>query len=185
MTTIIIIVILAILAITYIVCYNNLVKLRNYVQESWAQIDVQLKRRNDLIPNLLATVKGYAKYEQSTLEKVTALRSQLMSMDTDADHQKAMAVSNELSNTLKSLFAVSEAYPDLKASTQYSNLMEELTNTENKIAYSRQLYNSSVNNLNIKIETFPSNLVAKLHHFMKQQYLQTPDEEKTVPKVSF
>ena len=107
MTTIIIIVILAILAITYIVCYNNLVKLRNYVQESWAQIDVQLKRRNDLIPNLLATVKGYAKYEQSTLEKVTALRSQLMSMDTDADHQKAMAVSNELSNTLKSLFAVS------------------------------------------------------------------------------
>ena len=109
---------------------------------------MQLQRRNDLIPNLVNTVKGYSKYEAGTLEKVTALRNQLAGMNMEDDPQKTMEVSNQLSGTLKSLFAVSEAYPDLKASAEYQKLMEELTNTENKIAYSRQLYNGCVRRFN-------------------------------------
>ncbi|WP_162854013.1 LemA family protein [Furfurilactobacillus milii] len=181
---IVIIVILVVLGIIYASLYNGLVRARTYTQESWSQIDVQLKRRNDLIPNLVETVKGYGHYEQSTLEKVTSLRSQLMGVPSD-DHQKAMEVSNQLSDTLKSILAVSEAYPDLKANEEYSKLMEELSNTENKIAYSRQLYNSSAASLNMKLQTFPSNMVANLHHFTPADYLQVPEEEKSAPKVSF
>lgn len=180
----IVVAVLVILILAYIGIYNGLVKRRTYVQESWSQIDVQLKRRNDLIPNLLETVKGYSQYEQSTLSKVTELRAQLMSTPS-ADHQTAMEVSDQLSNTLKSIFAVSEAYPDLKADQEYSKLMEELSNTENKIAYSRQLYNSSVAALNMRLQTFPSNIVASIQHFEAATYLEVPEEEKTVPKVSF
>ncbi len=161
---IIAIVIIVLLAIFYVSAYNGLIKGRTYVQESWSQIDVQLKRRNDLIPNLIETVKGYSHYEQSTLEKVVGLRNQLMNMPA-GDHQKMMDVSDQLSNSLKSIFAVAEAYPDLKANDEYTKLMEELTNTENKIAYSRQLYNSSVASFNLKIQSFPSNIVAGIHHF--------------------
>ncbi|WP_125574088.1 LemA family protein [Levilactobacillus huananensis] len=181
---IILIVVVAILAIWYVSAYNGLIKTRTYVQESWSQIDVQLKRRNDLIPNLVSTTKGYANYEQGTLKKVVALRNQLTAIPAD-DHQKTMAVSNELSTTLRSLFALSENYPDLKANTQFTNLMEELTNTENKIAYSRQLYNSSVASMTVKIQSFPSNIVAKIHNFQGSEYLQVPEEEKTTPKVNF
>lgn len=181
---IIIAVIVVLLIIIYISAYNGLIKGRTYVQESWSQIDVQLKRRNDLIPNLVETVKGYSHYEQSTLEKVVGLRNQLINTPSD-DHQATMAVSDQLSNSLKSIFAVAEAYPDLKANEEYTKLMEELTNTENKIAYSRQLYNSSVASFNLKIQSFPSNIVASLHHFKTSEYLQVPEEEKSAPKVSF
>ena len=157
--TIIIIVVIVLLVALYAGLYNGLVQLRTHAQESWSQIDVQLQRRNDLIPNLVSTVKGYSKYEASTLEKVTQLRSQLENVPDD-DRAQKMAVSNELTGTLRSLFAVSENYPDLNASTQYQSLMEELSNTENKIAYSRQLYNSTVANLDAKIQSFPSNIVA-------------------------
>ncbi|GAB6093642.1 LemA family protein [Furfurilactobacillus curtus] len=182
--TIIIVVILVLLVAIYIGQYNGLVRSRTYTQESWSQIDVQLKRRNDLIPNLVETVKGYSKYEQSTLEKVIGLRNQLVNVPAD-DHQQAMNLSDQLTNSLKSIFAVAEAYPDLKANTQYSQLMEELSNTENKIAYSRQLYNTSAANLNLKIQSFPSNIVANIHHFTPADYLQVPEEEKSAPKVSF
>ncbi|WP_373842005.1 LemA family protein [Limosilactobacillus sp.] len=184
MTWIIVIVILAVLVAIYVALYNGLVQLRVHAQESWSQIDVQLQRRNDLIPNLVSTVKGYSKYEASTLEKVTQLRTALNNVP-DNDRAKKMAVSNELSGTLRTLFAVAENYPDLKASTEYQNLMEELSNTENKIAYSRQLYNSTVAALNARIQTFPSNIVAKLHHFTAMDYLAVPKEAKAVPKVSF
>lgn len=182
--TIMIIVIVVLLAAWYISAYNGLIRTRTHVQESWSQIDVQLKRRNDLIPNLVSTTKGYANFEQSTLKKVVALRNQLTAVP-DGDHQQTMEVSNQLSTTLRSLFALSENYPDLKANTQFTQLMEELTNTENKIAYSRQLYNSSVANLTMKIQSFPSNIVAKVHHFQESDYLQVPEEEKTAPKVNF
>ena len=128
-----------------------------YAEEAWSQIDVQLKRRNDLIPNLVETTKGYSKYEAGTLEKVTKLRTELNSIP-DSDHAKKMEVSNELTGTLRTLFAVAENYPDLKASAEYQKLMEELTNTENKIAYSRQLFNSSAANFNQRLLTFPSNM---------------------------
>ncbi|WP_367295358.1 LemA family protein [Levilactobacillus yonginensis] len=184
MVAIILIIVLVILVAWYIGAYNGLIRTRTHVQESWSQIDVQLKRRNDLIPNLVSTTKGYANYEQSTLKKVIALRNQLTEVPAD-DHQQTMEVSNQLSTTLRSLFALSENYPDLKANAQFSKLMEELTNTENKIAYSRQLYNSSVANLTMKIQSFPSNIVAKIHHFQESDYLQVPEEEKTTPKVDF
>mgnify|MGYP001782807551 FL=1 len=164
MTTIIIIVILVLLVVAYVMMYNGLVNLRTHAQEAWSQIDVQLQRRNDLIPNLLETVKGYSKYEAATLEKVTSLRTQLACLPDDA-HQEKMDVSNRLTQALGSVYAVAENYPDLKASTEYTKLMEELSNTENKIAYSRQLYNSTVATFNARIQTFPSNMVAKVHHF--------------------
>lgn len=181
---IIAIVVLVIIIGIYAALYNGLVQLRVHAQESWSQIDVQLQRRNDLIPNLVSTVKGYSKYEASTLEKVTQLRTALNNVPDD-DHAKKMAVSNELTGTLRTLFAVSENYPDLKASTEYQQLMEELSNTENKISYSRQLYNSTVAALNAKIQSFPSNIIAKIHHFTAMDYLQVPKESKSVPKVSF
>ncbi|KRN01523.1 hypothetical protein FD13_GL000986 [Levilactobacillus senmaizukei DSM 21775 = NBRC 103853] len=184
LVAIILIIIVVLLVAWYISAYNGLIRTRTHVQESWSQIDVQLKRRNDLIPNLVSTTKGYANYEQSTLKKVVELRNQLTAVPAD-DHQQTMEVSNQLSTTLRSLFALSENYPDLKANTQFTQLMEELTNTENKIAYSRQLYNTSVANLTMKIQSFPSNVVANIHHFQASDYLQVPEEEKTAPKVNF
>ena len=164
--------------------YNNLIKLKNWVKEAWAQIDVQLQRRNDLIPNLVETVKGYAKHEQETLTRVIEMRNKLTNMG-DASPQETMEVSNQLTGALKTIFALSESYPDLKANTNFLNLQEELSNTENKIAYSRQLYNSSVATYNIKIQAFPSNIVAGIHKFTEEKMLETPTEEKAVPKVSF
>ncbi|MEE6727797.1 LemA family protein [Pediococcus acidilactici] len=184
------IIIVAILVVAIVLMYNGLVKARTYTQESWSQINVQLKRRNDLIPNLVNTVKGYATHEKETLSKVVELRNQLVDQTKVADpstaqRQAAMQTSNQLSDTLKSIFALSENYPDLKANHEFNKLMEELTNTENKIAYSRQLYNSSVASYNIKLQSFPSNLVAGIGGFKAVDYLQVPEEETAAPKVSF
>ena len=184
MTLLIVIVVLVILVLIYISMYNGLQKAKVNTEESWSQIDVQLKRRNDLIPNLVETTKGYAKHEKETLAQVINLRNQLTELPADAHAQK-MEVSNQLTDTLKSIFALAEAYPDLKANQEFTKLMEELTNTENKIAYSRQLFNSSAANFNQRLLTFPSNMVAKIHHFTKVDYLEVPTEEKEAPKVSF
>ena len=171
----IIIAIIVVLVIFVITSYNGLVKSRMQTKEAWSQIDVQLKRRNDLLPNLIETVKGYAKYEGSTLEKVAAATSPAA----------AMRASDELTRQVSGIFAVAESYPDLKASANFSQLQEELTNTENKIAYSRQLYNSVTSNYNVKLETFPSNVIAKMFSFKAAEFLETPEEEKAVPKVDF
>ena len=165
-----------------ILAYNGLVRSRMQTQESWSQIDVQLKRRNDLIPNLIETVKGYGKYEQETLEKVTSLRQQVANASTP---QEAMVASDALSRQVAGIFAVAESYPDLKANANYLKLQEELTNTENKISYSRQLFNSTTANYNVKLETFPSNVIAKMFSFKAAEFLETPEEEKAVPKVDF
>ena len=165
-----------------VISYNSLVRGRMQTKEAWSQIDVQLKRRNDLLPNLIETVKGYAKYESSTLEKVTQLRTQVAAATTPAE---AMKASDALTRQVSGIFAVAENYPDLKASSNFAKLQEELTNTENKISYSRQLYNSVVSNYNVKLETFPSNLVALIFGIKASDFLQTPEEEKAVPKVDF
>ena len=164
--------------------FNRLVTLQNQVKNAWSQIDVQLKRRNDLIPNLVETTKGYAKHEKSTFEEVANLRNQLVNVP-QGNHEEAMKLSNQITDSLKSIFALAEAYPDLKANQNFLKLQEELTNTENKIAYSRQLYNSTVATYDQKLLTFPSNIVAKWHHFTKINYLETPSEEKNVPQVKF
>lgn len=165
-----------------VIVYNGLVRLRNQVKNSWAQIDVQLKRRNDLIPNLVETVKGYAKHEKKVFQDVTNARSQVMS--AGSKEQKAEA-SNMLSDTLKSLFAVAEAYPDLKANQNFLQLQEELSGTENKIAYSRQHYNDMVMLFNTKIELFPNNMFANMLNFSQEELFKTPEKEKEVPNVAF
>ena len=182
MAILIVILVLVVIIGIYVVMYNGLVQLRVHAQESWSQIDVQLKRRNDLIPNLLETVKGYGKYEKSTLENVTRLRNQVAAASSPA---QAMEASDALTRSISGIFAVAENYPDLKANTNYLKLQEELTNTENKIAYSRQLYNSVTSNYNVKMETFPSNVIAGMFGFKAADFLKTPEEEKAVPKVDF
>ena len=185
MGLIIVIALVVIVVAVYISMYNGLQRAKVNTDESWSQIDVQLKRRNDLIPNLVETTKGYAKHERETLSKVVELRNQMVALPADVDLQKKMELSNQLTDSLKSIFALAENYPDLKASQNFTQLQEELTNTENKIAYSRQLFNSSAAVYNQKLLTFPSNVVAKMHHFTKVNYLEIPAEEKEAPKVSF
>ena len=178
----IILIIIALLIVWVIVSYNTLIKSRMQTQEAWSQIDVQLKRRNDLIPNLLETVKAYANYEQSTLEKVTELRSKISNASTP---NEAMQASDALGKQMASILAVAENYPDLKANQNFMKLQDELTNTENKISYSRQLFNSTTASYNVKLETFPSNVIAGLFNFKASEFLETPEEEKSVPKVDF
>lgn len=176
------IIVLVILALFAIVTYNGLVKSRMQTQEAWSQIDVQLKRRNDLIPNLIETVKGYADYEEKTFEKITQLRTQVLSASTP---NETMQASDALAKQVSGLFAVAENYPDLKANASFVKLQDELTNTENKISYSRQLYNTTTANYNTKLQTFPSNILAGIFGFKASEFLQTPEEEKAVPKVEF
>src|SRR5690625_2441604 len=181
LSTIIIVAIVVILGIFLITSYNSLVKYRNWVEESWSQIDVQLKRRHDLIPNLVNTVKGYAKHEKETLEKVIQARNQLIS----GTPQERIDADNQIQRALKSIFALSESYPDLKANQNFLNLQEELTTTENKVAYSRQLYNKTVADYNIKRETFPTNIVAGMFNFQKKELLTIPEADREVPTVEF
>jgi len=175
-------IIIAILVIVVIGLFNSLVRLRNQVKNSWAQIDVQLKRRYDLIPNLVETVKGYVKHEKETLENVTKARAAVM----DAKDVKGKAEANNmLTDTLKSLFAVSENYPDLKANQNFMQLQEEITGTENKISYARQHYNDMVMVYNTKIEIFPNNMFAGMLNFSKEDLFETAAEEKKNVKVKF
>ncbi|WEV37079.1 MULTISPECIES: LemA family protein [unclassified Lactobacillus] len=183
LTWIILIIVVLLIGI-YIAIYNGLQKAKVYTDESWSQIDVQLKRRNDLIPNLVETTKGYAKHEKETLENVVELRNQLTNIPQD-DRTQTLKVSNQISDALKSIFALQENYPDLKANQNFLKLQEELTNTENKIAYSRQLYNSSAALYDQKLLTFPSNIIASIHGFKKVDYLQASEAEKEAPKVKF
>jgi LemA protein len=174
--------IIALVIIALIVMYNGFVSLKNQVDNAWAQIDVQLKRRTDLIPNLIETVKGYAKHEKDVFLKVTEARASLMQAGTVAEKSKA---NNMLSDTLKSLFAVSENYPQLKANENFMQLQEELTGTENKIAYSRQHYNDMVMTYNTKRESFPSNVIANTFNFSKRDSFEATAEERKNVKVSF
>lgn len=176
--------ILVLLAVFLIVTYNNLVQLRQRVQNSWSQVDVQLKRRYDLIPNLVNAVKGYAQHEKSTLENVTQARNMAMNA---GNLQEQMQAENMLSNALRSLFAVAEAYPELKANTNFLQLQAELSDTESKIAFSRQFYNDTVQKFNTKIELFPTNLVAGLLGFAMVDYftLQGEPDARQAVKVEF
>ena len=185
MGLIIVIALIVIVVAVYISMYNGLQRAKVNTDESWSQIDVQLKRRNDLIPNLVETTKGYAKHERETLSKVVELRNQMVALPANVDTQKKMELSKQLTDSLKSIFSLAENYPVFKTSQNFTPLQEELTNTENKIAYSRQLFNSSAAVYNQKLLTFPSNVVAKMHHFTKVNYLEIPAEEKEAPKVSF
>ncbi len=160
--------------------YNRLVGLRNQVKNAWRQIDVQLKRRHDLIPNLVEVVKDYMSYEQETLEKVIQARSQAVSAGTP---EEAIAAEGILSGALGKLFALMENYPDLKANENVSRLMEELSATENKISFSRQFYNDSVMALNNGVEAFPSNIVAGLFGFHQATYFEVAEAETATPKV--
>jgi LemA protein len=181
-TTWIIIIIVAVIVLWIVAVYNSLVRLKNRTEEAWSDIDVQLKRRYDLIPNLIETVKGYAKQEQEVFTKVTEARS--AAMNAQNVHDKAEK-ENMLSDTLKSLFAVSEAYPDLKSSQNFSQLQGELTDTENKIQASRRFYNTNVRDLNIKIESFPTNLIAGMLGYVKKEFFEAAEAEKEPVKVSF
>lgn len=162
--------------------YNSLVTLKNRVDEAWSDIDVQLKRRYDLIPNLINTVKGYATHERELFEKITQARTAAMSAGTPTEKEKA---ENMLSGTLKSLFAVSENYPDLKANQNFLELQRELTDTEDKIQASRRFYNGNVRDFNIKIETFPSNIIAGMLKFVKREFFAADEAEKENVNVQF
>ena len=163
--------------------YNRLITLKNRTKEAWSDIDVQLKRRYNLIPNLVETVKGYATHERELFEKVTQARAQAMGAKAVGERAQA---ENALSQTLKTLFAVSENYPQLKASTNFSELQRELSDTEDKVQAARRFYNGNVRDLNIKIESFPSNIVAGIFHFKKMELfeIETP-EQREAPKVKF
>ena len=180
---IILIVIIAFMALFFISIYNSLVKLRNQVKNAWSQIDVQLKRRHDLIPNLIETVKGYMTHERDTLENITKARSQAVAAEGVGDKAKA---EGELTTALGKFNLVVENYPDLKANQNFLSLQEELTSTENKISFSRQNYNDQVLFYNNKIQMFPSNIVAGMFQFNVEEFFEIEDEkEKEVPKVSF
>ena len=179
----IILVVVAVIVVWIIAAFNSLVVLKNRAKEAWADIDVQLKRRYDLIPNLVETVKGYATHERELFEKVTQARASAMS--AKGVKEKAGA-ENMLSDTLKSLFAVSENYPDLKASTNFLELQRELSDTEDKIQAARRFYNTNVRDLNIKIEIFPANIIANSFGFKQMELFETANEAEREPvKVNF
>jgi len=177
--------IVAVVIIVFVVMYNGLVQAKNSVKNAWSQIDVQLKRRHDLIPNLVETVKGYMKHERETLESVTKARQQAVDLSNASVADRAK-IENFLSQTLKSLFAVSENYPDLKANQNFLGLQEEITTTENRVSFSRQAYNDEVLHLNNKTEMFPTNIIAGMFSFEQAEFFEIEDiTEKEVPKVQF
>jgi LemA protein len=179
---IIVIVIVVVVALIFVVSYNGLVRLRNRIDNAFSQIDVQLERRHDLIPNLVETVKGYAAHERETLDSVVQARNQAVSATGPAQQAQA---ENVLTGALRQLFAVAEAYPDLKANQNFLQLQEELTSTEDRIAYSRQFYNDSVVKYNSKIQSIPSNIIAGMFNFHEREYFEGEEEARTVPRVQF
>jgi LemA protein len=184
MTIIVILIILAILVIAVIAIYNRLVRLKNTVKSSWSDIDVQCKKRYDLVPNLVETVKGYASHEKAVFEKVAQARSMAMQATSPAEMAKA---ENMLRDTLKSLFAVAEAYPELKANANFLQLQSQLQELENNIEYARRYYNAVVRDYNILIESFPSNMIASQFGFRQEELfqLEAPEAERKPVKVSF
>ncbi|MDD3292741.1 MAG: LemA family protein [Candidatus Pacebacteria bacterium] len=179
---IIILGLLAIIVLWVVLAYNSLIVLKNRVKEAWSDIDVQLKRRYDLIPNLVETVKGYASHEQQTFEKVIQARN--MAMNAQGVKEKGEA-ENVLAGALKSIFALSENYPELKASVNFLELQRELSDTENKIQAARRFYNGNVIELNNKIETVPTNIIANMFGFKLAEFFEIEEGEKVVPKVDF
>jgi LemA protein len=181
----IIVIVVAVVLVFFIIgLFNSLVRLRNQVKNAWSQIDVQLKRRYDLIPNLIETVRGYMKHERETMEAVTKARQQAINVTSGVlDQAKA---ENMLSQTLRSLFAVAENYPDLKANQNFLALQEELTSTENKISFARQFYNDSTMNYNNKIQMFPSNVIAGMFAFKQAEFFEIEvAAQREAPKVQF
>ncbi len=180
-------IILALAALFIIVMYNGLVVARQRVREGASDIDTQLKRRYDLIPNLVETVKGYAKHEQETLERVVRARN--AAMNTQGLNEAKSVAENALSQTLKSIFALSESYPQLQANQNFLELQREISDTENKIQAARRFYNTTVLSLNSKIETFPGNIIAGIFRFKPEKFFELNEEEKTAaqnsPKISF
>ena len=182
MLLIIILVIIIVIAFLLVKYYNDLVNGRNHVENAWSQIDVQLKRRNDLIPNIVETVKGYAGHEKSTFEEVTKARSSIANATTVEEVAQA---DNQLTGALKSLFAVAEAYPELKANQNFIELQQELSDTEDKISYSRQFYNDTVLKYNNLCEQFPSNIIAGLFGFKQSEFFEAHESDRAVPNVQF
>jgi LemA protein len=180
---VIMLIVVGVLLLAIAAVYNGLIRSRNQVDEAWSDIDVQLKRRYDLIPNLIETVKGYAKHEKEVFEKVTKARTEAMGAQTVTEKDKA---ENVLSGALKSLFAVAEAYPELKANENFGKLQDELTDTEDKIQASRRFYNGNVRDFNTKIQVFPTNLFAQTLGFKAYDFFEVENEtEKENVKVDF
>ena len=179
---IVILVILALLVMWVVGVYNGLIQARNKVKDQWAQIDVQLKRRFDLIPNLVETVKGYASHEKETLEEVIKARNSYVSATVPADQMKA---DGELTQAISKLFALSESYPDLKANTNFQELQKELTETEDKIQYARQFYNDEVMKYNNKVQMVPSNIIASMFGFKTEAFFEANEKERENVEVKF
>ena len=175
--------IVAIIVIYLIVAYNGLIRGRNQIENAWSQVDVQLKRRIDLIPNLVETVKGYAAHEKETLDAVVKARNDAIAAPATPAGQAA--ADNVMTGALRQLFALSEAYPDLKANQNFLALQEELTATEGRVAYARQFYNDSVLGYNNKLQTFPTVFFAKVLKFQRREYFETDEAARQVPKVEF
>jgi LemA protein len=182
---IIIVAIVVLLLLIFAGSYNRLIRARNRIDNAFSQIDVQLKRRHDLIPNLVETVKGYAAHERGTLDSVTQARANAVSAGQGGSPQAQAQAENMLTGALRSLFAVAEAYPDLKANQNFLNLQEELTSTEDRIAYSRQFYNDQVLGYNNGIATFPRNLIAGMFNFQKREYFDAAPEDEAPVHVQF
>ena len=179
----IIVLVIVVLIVIYLVsAYNGLVRLRNMVKDQWSQIDVYLKKRADLIPNLVETVKGYATHEKETLDAVITARNKAVSATTPGDE---MAANGELTQALGRLFAIAESYPDLKANTNFMDLQNNLNDEEKKIAYARQFYNDAVMKYQNKLEMFPTNIVANMFGFKPEAFFEATEEDKEVPQVKF
>jgi LemA protein len=184
--SIVLIVVVVVLALFLITTYNRLVTLRQRVKEAWSDIDIQLKRRHDLIPNLVETVKGYAAHEAGTFQAVTQARANAVAAGASGSPQQMAQAENVLTGALRSLFAVAEAYPQLQAVQEFKDLSENLTATEDKIAFARRFYNGNVRDYNTALQTFPTNVLAGLFGFTAEQYFELADQaEREVPQVKF
>jgi LemA protein len=186
MTALVVVIIIVVLfAVALWALFNGLVKRRNRTQEAWSEIDIELKRRHDLIPNLVSTVQGYATHEQGTFEAVTKARADAVAAGATGDVNQIASSENALSGALRSLFAVAENYPQLRAVESFTQLQETLVSTEDKIEYARRYYNTSARDYNIALQTFPRNLIAGLFGFKQVAFFATTDDERSVPQVSF
>ncbi|HZB97591.1 MAG TPA: LemA family protein [Candidatus Sulfotelmatobacter sp.] len=185
MAWLIVVIVVAVLLLAVALSFNGLVRRRNRTQEAWSQIDVELKRRHDLIPNLVETVKGYASHERQTFETVTAARAGAVSAGASGDPAKIAPAENALTQSLRSLFAVAENYPQLRAVESFTQLQEQLTATEDKIEFARRYYNGSARDYNTALQTFPRNLIAGALGFTPVNFYAADEADRTVPQVSF